>query len=48
MFSKWSWVLPRKLNELNKVLITTLHLKNAPLSGYIDDFFTKRDIFLNM
>ena len=25
--------------------ITTLHFDNVPLSGYIDDFFTKRDTF---
>ena len=32
---------PSKLTKLNKVPITTLHLENIPLSGYIDDFFLK-------
>ena len=31
--------------KLNKVPITTLHFENVPLSGYIDDFFTKGDTF---
>ena len=35
----------RKSTKSNKVPITTLHFKNVPLSGYIDDFFTKRDTF---
>ena len=36
---------PRKFTKLNKVPITTLHFENVPLSGYIDDFFTKGDTF---
>ena len=32
---------PRKFTKLNKVPITTLHFEDVPLSGYIDDFFTK-------
>ena len=34
---------PRKFTKLNKVPIITLHFENVPLSGYIDDFFTKGD-----
>ena len=34
---------PRKFTKLNKVPITTLYFENVPLSGYIDDFFTKGD-----
>ena len=34
-----------KLNKLNKVPITTLHFENVPLSGYIDDTFTKGHTF---
>ena len=36
---------PRKFTKLNKVPITTLHYENLPLSGYIDDIFTKGDTF---
>ena len=36
---------PRKFTKLNKVPVTTLHFENVPLSGYIDDFFTKGDTF---
>ena len=36
---------PRKSTELNKVPVTTLHFENVPLSGYINDFFTKGDTF---
>ena len=36
---------PRKLTKLKKVPITTLHFENVPLTGYIDDLFTKGDIF---
>ena len=42
-FPNGLWSCPRKLTKLNKVPITTLHFENAPLSGYIDDFFTKGD-----
>ena len=34
---------PRKFTKLNKVPDTTLQFENVPLSGYIDDFFTKGD-----
>ena len=43
MFSKWSGPCPRKFTKLNKVPTTTLHFENVPLSGYIDNFFTKGD-----
>ena len=36
---------PRKFTKLNKVPIIILHFENVPLSGYIDEFFTKGDIF---
>ena len=36
---------PRKFTKLNKVPLETLHFENAPLCGYIDDFFTKGDTF---
>ena len=36
---------PRKFTKLNKVQILTLHFENVPLSGYIDNFFTKGDTF---
>ena len=36
---------PRKSTKLNKVQILTLHFENVPLSGYIDNFFTKGDTF---
>ena len=36
---------PRKSTKLKKVPITTLYFENVSLSGYIDDLFTKGDIF---
>ena len=36
---------PRKFTKLNKLTVTTLNFENVPLSGYIDDFFTKGDTF---
>ena len=36
---------PRIFTKLNKKPITTLHFKNVPLSGYLDNFFTKGDTF---
>ena len=44
MFSKWSWVLLKKIRYI-KVPITILHFENIPLSEYIDEFFTKGDTF---
>ena len=44
MFSKWSWVLLKKIHYI-KVPITILHFENIPLSEYIDEFFTKGDTF---
>ena len=45
-FSNGLGPCPRKFTKLNKVPITTLHFENVPLSGYIDEFFTKGDTFL--
>ena len=44
MFSKWSWVLLKKIRYI-KVPITILHFENIPLSEYIDEFFTQGDTF---
>ena len=42
MFSKWSGILSIQ------VTVPCFHLENIPLSGYIDDFFHKKQkIFVN-
>ena len=39
---------PRKFTKLNKVPVTCLDLEKTPPSGYIDDFFTKQKLLVNV
>ena len=42
-FSNGTGSCPRKFTKLNKMLIVTLRFENLPLSGCVEEFFTKGD-----